>query len=264
MQINNSFSTHYVSRLKTKIKISKPARLLALICALVIQNAYAAPTELFMSEYIEGSSFNKAIEIYNGTGAPIDLAAGGYSLEIYNNGATTPNATESLTGVIADGDVYVLSNAGAALPGITAQSDATSSVINFNGDDALVFKKGGVVIDSFGQVGTDPGSEWPNGGQNAVLSQVIQIQRMLSIPPLNGTCSHKITPTTLAATRHLVLHRNPRHPLMTTGSSMKLMQILRVILPAMQMVTAPGTVAMMNSLNFTINQMKKKTSVAGP
>ena len=32
--------------------------------------ASAAPTELFISEYVEGSSNNKALEIYNGTGAP--------------------------------------------------------------------------------------------------------------------------------------------------------------------------------------------------
>ena len=31
----------------------------------------AVPTELFFSEYIEGSSYNKALEIYNGTGAAI-------------------------------------------------------------------------------------------------------------------------------------------------------------------------------------------------
>ena len=35
----------------------------------------APPTELFFSEYIEGSSINKALEIYNGTGAAVDLAA---------------------------------------------------------------------------------------------------------------------------------------------------------------------------------------------
>ena len=36
--------------------------------------AAAAPTDLFFSEYIEGSSSNnKALEIYNGTGAPVDL-----------------------------------------------------------------------------------------------------------------------------------------------------------------------------------------------
>ena len=37
-----------------------------------------APTDLFFSEYIEGSSSNKALEIYNGTGAAVDLAGGGY------------------------------------------------------------------------------------------------------------------------------------------------------------------------------------------
>ena len=40
--------------------------------------AQAAPTELFFSEYIEGTSFNKALEIFNGTGSAVDLAAGGY------------------------------------------------------------------------------------------------------------------------------------------------------------------------------------------
>ena len=45
--------------------------------------------DLFISEYIEGSSFNKAIEIYNGTGASVDLAAGGYILELYSNGSVT-------------------------------------------------------------------------------------------------------------------------------------------------------------------------------
>ncbi len=29
--------------------------------------------ELFFSEYIEGSSYNKALEIYNGTGVTVDL-----------------------------------------------------------------------------------------------------------------------------------------------------------------------------------------------
>ena len=34
----------------------------------------ATPEDLFFSEYIEGSSFNKAIEIYNGTGSSVDLS----------------------------------------------------------------------------------------------------------------------------------------------------------------------------------------------
>lgn len=56
---------------------------LILIMALVIatlpmQSAQAAtPAELFFSEYVEGSSNNKALEIYNGTGAAVDLLGGG-------------------------------------------------------------------------------------------------------------------------------------------------------------------------------------------
>ena len=49
-------------------------------------------------EYIEGSSFNKAVEIFNGTGAPVDLAAGGYVLELYSNGSPTVSQSVALTG----------------------------------------------------------------------------------------------------------------------------------------------------------------------
>ena len=46
----------------------------------------ATPTELFFSEYIEGSSNNKALEIYNGTGAAVNLTTGGYNLLMSFNG----------------------------------------------------------------------------------------------------------------------------------------------------------------------------------
>src|SRR5690554_6602433 len=49
--------------------------------------ASAAAPDLFFSEYIEGSSNNKALEVYNGTGAPVDLT--GYTIEQYSNGSTT-------------------------------------------------------------------------------------------------------------------------------------------------------------------------------
>ncbi|HBR56725.1 MAG TPA: deoxyribonuclease I, partial [Blastocatellia bacterium] len=42
--------------------------------AWLMPTADAATSELFISEYIEGSSNNKALEIYNGTGSAIDLA----------------------------------------------------------------------------------------------------------------------------------------------------------------------------------------------
>ena len=96
-----------------------------------------------MSEYIEGSSFNKAIEIYNGTGGAVDLAAGLYTLELYSNGSHCQPIL-ALSGTIADGDVYVLAHPSADAA-ILAEADITNgSVINFNGDDAVVLRKDGV------------------------------------------------------------------------------------------------------------------------
>lgn len=114
---------------------------------------------LVMTEYVEGTSFNKAIEIYNGTGATVNLE--GLELRLYSNGrplADGPTATHAFTGELADGDVYVLTHPdfnddeGFVLGG---EVDATSFAVNFNGDDAftLVDTTTGEVVDSFGQVG---------------------------------------------------------------------------------------------------------------
>ena len=58
--------------------------------------ATAASPDLFISEYVEGSGNNKAVEIYNGTGAPVDLS--GYALRFHFNGATSFSSVP-LTGV---------------------------------------------------------------------------------------------------------------------------------------------------------------------
>ena len=117
------------------------------------------PTELFFSEYIEGSSNNKALEIYNGTGAPVDLTD--YKVELYSNGSTTPGNQLTLEGSLPSGDVYVIANE-AANAAILAVADITSTVTYYNGDDALILRKisTNTVIDSIGQVGIDPGTKW--------------------------------------------------------------------------------------------------------
>lgn len=140
---------------------------------------------VYISEYTEGSSFNKCIEIYNGTGGALDLAAGGYELQIYSNGSSTASQSMSLSGTVAAGDVYVVCH-GSADPTFLAQADATNSlVINFNGDDAMALANSGGILDVFGQIGVDPGSAWPAGSCNSQNS-TLRRSSSLSCPSFDG------------------------------------------------------------------------------
>lgn len=119
--------------------------------------------ELFISEYIEGSSNNKAIEIYNPSTSDIDLALENYKLTRFSNGRAVGEGTDvPLTGVVMAGDVYVVANTSANAE-IKAQADQLTSNINHNGDDAYILYKGTAIVDIFGQVGEDPGSRWGSG-----------------------------------------------------------------------------------------------------
>ncbi|WP_019180486.1 ExeM/NucH family extracellular endonuclease [Microbacterium yannicii] len=126
--------------------------------------AAAASGDLLISEYVEGSSNNKVVEIYNPSTAAVDLAASGYSIAQYSNGNTSTSFTAALTGTIAPDDVFVFAH-GAADPAILAQADQVSATNAglFNGDDAVALVKSGTIVDVLGQIGVDPGTEWGTG-----------------------------------------------------------------------------------------------------
>ncbi len=117
-------------------------------------------TDLFISEYIEGSSNNKAIEIYNGTGSSVDLS--GYELHQYNNGSSTASYTLSLSGTLANNDVFVIANSSSTIFGSVVDLSTNSAVMTFNGDDAIVLYKKSTTsnVDIFGRIGEDPGASW--------------------------------------------------------------------------------------------------------
>ncbi|MBL6594374.1 MAG: choice-of-anchor I family protein [Flavobacteriales bacterium] len=134
------------------------------------------PTDLFFSEYSEGSSNNKYLEIYNGTGSSVDLS--NYVIMQNSNGGPWDEYTDVLSGTLADGDVYVIANSSAS-PSILAEADLTGSgICFFNGDDARALIKvigsDTTICDLIGDFPNDPGSGWDlagvtNGTQNHTL-----------------------------------------------------------------------------------------------
>ena len=125
-------------------------------------------SDLFFSEYIEGSSNNKYLEIYNGTGADVDLSD--YKVVLYSNGSTTPGNTLTMSGVLANGATYVIKNSSATLYAGTATE---STVTYFNGDDAVTLEKISTsnYVDIIGRIGEDPGTVWADG-TDATLATV--------------------------------------------------------------------------------------------
>jgi P pilus assembly chaperone PapD len=130
------------------------------------------PTDLFFSEYIEGSSNNKAFEIYNGTPYYVFLA--NYNVKLYTNGSPTPGSTYLMLGVLAPQGVFVIANASANAT-ILAIANVTSGVANYNGDDAIVLYHGTEIIDSIGQVGVDPGAAWVSGDVTTLDRTLVRI-----------------------------------------------------------------------------------------
>ena len=114
--------------------------------------------ELFFSEYLEGSSNNKALELYNPTSNAISLS--NYEIRRFNNGGTSPSTMTfpSSLSIPAYG-TYVIANPSSAST-ILASADTTSTITYFNGDDAIVLMNGTDTIDIIGVVGIDPGSSW--------------------------------------------------------------------------------------------------------
>lgn len=164
-----------------------------LFFGLLASTAYAQDcSKIFISEYVEGWSNNKALEIYNPTNQAIDLSQ--YFVARYSNGsasATVANAVQ-LSGMVQPHDVFVAAldkqdpaGSGQEAPlwdSLIARADGffspvynTSNAFYWNGNDAVMLAKGTLpgtasanvttsagfeIIDIFGKIGEDPGDAW--------------------------------------------------------------------------------------------------------
>lgn len=109
--------------------------------------------DLFISEYVEGSSNNKYIEIYNPTNETIDLSS--YSLDLNTNGGESWSKDKGgfssyseLSGTIGAKSTIVYKHAEAAI----FEGEATTcGAANFNGNDPVGLFKNGTLIDIVGK-----------------------------------------------------------------------------------------------------------------
>lgn len=143
-------------------------------------------TDLFISEYIEGSSNNKYIEIYNGTGSSVDLS--NYQLLLFTNGANTASTSTTLSGTLNNNSVLVYKNSSAA---IYSSSSTNNSSVSYNGDDAIALYKISTssYVDIIGRIGEDPGTSWTNGTFSTVDKTLVRKSNVLSgitVNPISG------------------------------------------------------------------------------
>jgi len=169
---------------------------ISLLCIIGLQAQNCS--ELFISEYVEGWSNNKAIELFNPTNQDIDLS--NYSLSRWSNGSTTPMPT-ILEGTIAANSAFVIgldkrdpNGEGYEAPlwngwyhftdSITMLPDSIyddesnlmdridlficpnyeDGTMYFNGNDAVTLETtSGDILDIIGKIGEDPGEAWADG-----------------------------------------------------------------------------------------------------
>lgn len=131
-------------------------------------NIPSVASDLFISEYIEGSSYNKVIEIFNGTGQVVPLSA--YSVILYSNGSSTASATKTFTDEEIPNNSVISLVYSSATSSFKVGTFYESGVANFNGDDAVGLYKNDILIDLIGVIGSDPGTEWTGDAANGAAS----------------------------------------------------------------------------------------------
>lgn len=115
--------------------------------------------DLFFSYYMEGSSNNKALAIFNGTSRSINL--NDYKVVLYNNGGTAPYRTINLSGVLPHGESFVIVHSSFALGTLKEDIESkevlglVSGSLVHNGNDSFELFNKDQLIDRIGTFGVN-------------------------------------------------------------------------------------------------------------
>ena len=133
------------------------------------------PETLVFSEYLEGSSLNKVLEITNtSVDTPVDLSE--CQVLVFKGGNTTEDIDIELTGSLAAEEQYTICHSS------FAHADACDQTLglDFNGDDAVTLVCGSRVVDSIGRLGEDPGSAWGSGDVRTIDDTLLRTCPMVA------------------------------------------------------------------------------------
>lgn len=152
------------------MKLLKPQHL-ALSLSL-LGCSFSTHAQLMFSQYIDGSTNKKGLEIYNPDANTVNLAD--YEIQQFSNGAVTQTFAVNLQGSLKSKEKFVI--------GRQELKDALGAKIkqvaglSFNGDDAIVLLYKGTPIDRFGRVGEQPNNGWGSAGSKGKSFSRIETQ----------------------------------------------------------------------------------------
>jgi hypothetical protein len=140
----------------------------------------SSPPALFFSEYVEGSSSNKALEL----AAQARIALDGCKITTYFNGRSDATVVASLTGILEAGQILTVCTS-TLKEKLGSICDQVGN-LTFNGNDAVAISCDSTILDVIGQIGIDPGAAWgtdPNSTVDHTLRRKCSIKSGVPIDP---------------------------------------------------------------------------------
>ena len=135
--------------------------------------------DLIISGYAEGSGWNKAVELFNGTGKTVDLSK--YSLQKQTNADGPFGSNFKLNGILENGKTYLLVHKKSTDFNLTTKADIlTDSLLSFDGNDPIALVRNGIIIDMIGD---------PNLGGNVYWGQDVTLKRKSYVTHPTSTCN---------------------------------------------------------------------------
>ena len=147
---------------------------------------------ILITQYYEGPSTNKWIEITNTGTTTVDLSAGVYKLSLWTNAAaegyksnTAPTQTMSLTGNLSPGSSFVYGNSGNTAPSymVGAATANSNLVLNFNGNDSVALWAGA----SFTTVSIVDAVGFTNAGNEGVDKSFVRLNAATGFNTTSGS-----------------------------------------------------------------------------